>query len=387
VEDGASLDDLLRAALSSLFAGNASAAKHHINLIAMGAVVALERQARREDGLLLPAADWNLLVSLCIQIGDLGRAETLIKSQFSLPKFKLEIDPEVGDERFRFENRNNEIKIFLNPTCLNLTGWLIVYRTAEIFPMIEFLFKNVTRPIRVKFSVGDHGVGGELSFSSDSQNSVLVPDSYFVGRNAYENERRHFAARRIAWADRSTTVFWRGSTTGRRSAGWRSLPRIQLCQIAKDNPHLAMDFGINQVVQIDCVEEEADINAAGLTKPFVHSDNFDAYRYHIDIDGNSNSWPGLFIKLLSGGAVLKVDSQHGYRQWYYSQLVPWVHYIPIAADMSDLIEKVQWVTSHDDEACRIGQAGRGLALRMTLGSEARRMVDTVAAAIQSGVLT
>jgi hypothetical protein len=85
--------------------------------------------------------------------------------------------------------------------------------------------------------------------------------------------------------------------------------------------------------------------------------------------------------------VLKVDSQHGYRQWYYSQLVPWVHYIPIAADMSDLIEKVQWVTSHDDEACRIGQAGRGLALRMTLGSEARRMVDTVAAAIQSGVLT
>ena len=35
---------------------------------------------------------------------------------------------------------------------------------------------------------------------------------------------------------------------------------------------------------------------------------------------------------------------------YYQLLEPWVHYIPVALDLSDLAKNVQWAIDHDDEA-------------------------------------
>jgi hypothetical protein len=85
------------------------------------------------------------------------------------------------------------------------------------------------------------------------------------------------------------------------------------------------------------------------------------YRYQIDIDGNSNAWEGLFMRLLTGSPVLKVASGPGYEQWYYDRLIPWTNFVPVAADMSDLAEKVSWLRANDDIARRIGEAGRSLA--------------------------
>ena len=82
------------------------------------------------------------------------------------------------------------------------------------------------------------------------------------------------------------------------------------------------------------------------------------FRYHIDIDGASNAWRSLFLKLLSGSPVVKVESAWGFRQWYYDRLVPWVNYVPVRSDLADFIEAVEWIKAHDDEAQKIGQAGR-----------------------------
>ena len=38
-------------------------------------------------------------------------------------------------------------------------------------------------------------------------------------------------------------------------------------------------------------------------------------------------------------------------------LQPWVHYIPLNQDLSDVEEKMQWVMDHDDEARRIAEKG------------------------------
>ena len=58
-------------------------------------------------------------------------------------------------------------------------------------------------------------------------------------------------------------------------------------------------------------------------RDYVPEIAFPAYKFQIDIDGNTNSWPGLFQKLLTGSAILKVASPYGYRQWYYDRLRPW----------------------------------------------------------------
>ncbi len=45
--------------------------------------------------------------------------------------------------------------------------------------------------------------------------------------------------------------------------------------------------------------------------------------------------------------VFKHDSI--YYEHFYKQLQPWVHYIPFKADLSDLLEKIQWARDHDEE--------------------------------------
>lgn len=52
--------------------------------------------------------------------------------------------------------------------------------------------------------------------------------------------------------------------------------------------------------------------------------------------------------LLSGNSViLKQDSI--YYEHFYSDLQPWKHYVPFKKDLSDLLEKIQWVKDHDIE--------------------------------------
>lgn len=36
-----------------------------------------------------------------------------------------------------------------------------------------------------------------------------------------------------------------------------------------------------------------------------------------------------------------------YYQWYYDGLVPWMNYIPVRPDMSDVQEKLEWARNND----------------------------------------
>ncbi|MBV8399342.1 MAG: hypothetical protein JOZ17_11475, partial [Acetobacteraceae bacterium] len=107
------------------------------------------------------------------------------------------------------------------------------------------------------------------------------------------------------------------------------------------------------------------------------------YKYQIDVDGNVCAWDGLFQKLLTGSPVLKVASEFGYSQWYYDDLKPWFNFVPIEADISDLIDKVKWLGHHDEEAQQIGARGRELALALDYETELARSAEAIAMAIQS----
>ena len=222
---------------------------------------------------------------------------------------------------------------------------------------------EVSGKITVSVNLNDGPATRGMAFCSNNPLDLLVPDPNFMVRNAYEPVRVAFADP-VPWRRRLPVVFWRGSTSGRLRAGqgWQDLPRIRLCELARTEPLL--DAGLSHVSQLG-PEAEAEIRARGLVRARVSENMFNQYRFHIDIDGNTNSWPGLFIKLLSGSPVLKVASPHGFRQWYYDRLEPFVHYVPVAADMDDLLEKASWLVANDEQAIEIGERARALALSMT----------------------
>ncbi len=232
-------------------------------------------------------------------------------------------------------------------------------------------------------NLDDIGIVPGLAFSAAGPDHHLIPDPIYLAERGYGHLARTCLARDPPWIERRPIAFWRGSTTGQCAPGdWRRLGRVRLCEIAATRPDL-FDVGFSAVVQ-QTPEDCAAIRGTGFLRPAIPEADFILYRYPIDIDGNSNSWPGLFGKLLTGSPVVKVASAAGYRQWYYDRLIPWVNFVPVAADMSDLVEKVEWLMANDAEAQRIGAAGRALALSMTVPAELRRARQTIAAALVHG---
>jgi hypothetical protein len=205
-----------------------------------------------------------------------------------------------------------------------------------------------------------------------------IPDDFFLESQAYYQFRQQVEQQWLQWYERRPIAFWRGASTGSvlTKENWRNNRRVRLCQIAKDyNDEQFIDAKITKLIQIKDREVKQFIQNANLVDSYISSIEFIKYKYVIDIDGNSNSWPGLFTKLLTGSCVLKVESP--WKQWYYSSLKPWVNYVPIKNDLSDLIDKIKWCRENDDQARVIAENGRKLALSMTMETEIPKAYQTI----------
>jgi Glycosyl transferase family 90/Methyltransferase domain len=223
-------------------------------------------------------------------------------------------------------------------------------------------------------------IGIAFCVEGNNQN-ILVPDANFVRNNAYQGLRQHYADR-LPWNRRIPVAFWRGGTSGRYPGGdWHKLQRLELCRIARLNPDI--DAGISHIVQLPKGAED-EVRTAGLLRKWVPAETFRYYGAHIAIDGNS--WPtGLYVSMLTGAPVLKVTSPYGFRQWWYDRIQPWVHYVPVEADMSDLVDKTKWVLEDGERAEKIGLAARAVTLAMTLSGEVSETGQRLAKIISSGV--
>jgi hypothetical protein len=84
-------------------------------------------------------------------------------------------------------------------------------------------------------------------------------------------------------------------------------------------------------------------------KDWIDSTVMRNYKYILDIDGNSCTWDATAWKLNSGSVILKTESR--WRQWFYDDYLPWVHYVPIKDDFSNLQEMYQWCEENQDK-CR-----------------------------------
>ena len=95
------------------------------------------------------------------------------------------------------------------------------------------------------------------------------------------------------------------------------------------------------------------------------------YRGVLDIDGNVNAW-GLYWRLASGSVVYRVDSE--FSNPYTTAMKPWVHYIPIAGDLSNLISMTHAIQSDNTSlAENIVKNAEALIQGFTYEKEVERM--------------
>jgi hypothetical protein len=223
-----------------------------------------------------------------------------------------------------------------------------------------------------------HGIA--FCLEGDNEN-LLIPDPNFIRANAYHDLRRHYEST-PCWQQRIPVVFWRGGTSGRKpGSDWQKLPRLELCRRALGNTKF--DVGISHVGQLPD-GANAEIRAAGLLRGRVPAELFRYYRAHLAIDGNS--WPtGLYVTMLTGTPVIKIASSYGFHQWWYDRLKPWVHFVPVEADMSDLDDKADWVLADGERAEEIGRAAQAVTIAMTVPSEVTEAGKRVARVVSTTV--
>lgn len=233
--------------------------------------------------------------------------------------------------------------------------------------------------------------GPMLAFSSWYPATILVPDRGFVSSGGYARERQRAAAA-PAFIDRDPTIVWRGKPTGQgRLIGDPLDPRdptlrqrVRLCLRLRDLTSERERLGDTADVDAKIVlggggspAVVAAYHAAGILGPPVPQQSWCQRRFAIDIDGNSNAFSNFFIRLLYGCCVIKVASPLGFRQWYYHRLRPWQHYVPVAADLSDLEETIAWCQDHPRDCRQIAAAGQQFAMAMTPESERDAVIDEI----------
>jgi len=252
------------------------------------------------------------------------------------------------------------------------------HRVIATFPYLEHLralARNSDWLLRNDGRIVFQGEDNPLDFPSvtwearsDWHDVRLIPDLYYFMAGGYEG----FDPALEPWEDRRSSLVWRGSSTG---LVWQTLsildelPRYRMCKLAAELGARA-DVGLTDVVQAANAQEEElireRVSREGLLRPYMPMTEMAQHRFILDIDGNANSW-NFMQKLRLGCCVLRVESE--WRQWFSDRLIAWQHYVPVASDLSDLLERADWCFANPAECSAIAERGRQFALDMKFADE------------------
>jgi hypothetical protein len=194
---------------------------------------------------------------------------------------------------------------------------------------------------------------------------IFQPDYHFIQHNGYKALLENFGKKGIPFPSRKKNVFWRGSTTGIPSnQSCEGLLRYQICEISKSKGWL--DVRLSKKVQW-CQDSKIDLSTQ-MTELYWVSN-----RGILDVDGNANAW-GLYWRLASGSVVFKVESD--FTNAYIDRLIPWVHYVPISRNLSDLVERTKMIANERQtkHLARIAKSSKILMRQFTFESEVSRVV-------------
>jgi len=143
------------------------------------------------------------------------------------------------------------------------------------------------------------------------------------------------------WEDKIPRAFWRGRDSRRE--------RLHMVYLSRENKDL-LNASITHFFFFR--NEESDFGPT--TEPISFFDFFQ-YKYQVNVDGTVAAYRLPF--LLAGDSVVFKQESIFY-EYFYKQLLPMEHYVPVKHDLSDLIDKIKWARHNDELVYNISRAGQ-----------------------------
>ncbi|KAM6984990.1 protein O-glucosyltransferase 2 [Aplochiton taeniatus] len=239
-------------------------------------------------------------------------------------------------------------RIFMDAFLLSLTRKVLV-------PDVEFFVNLGDWPLeKRKPSERLHPI---FSWCGSNETRDIVMPTYDLTESVLENMGRVSLDMMSVqgntgppWGKKNATAFWRGRDSRKE--------RLELVKLARAHPDV-VDAAFTNFFFF-----KHDESLYGPLVKHVSFFDFFKYKYQINIDGTVAAYRLPYL-LASDTVVLKQDSS--YYEHFYSQLRPWEHYIPIQADLGDLLDKIQWARDHDEEARKIAMASQQFARNNLMG--------------------
>ncbi|XP_071503346.1 protein O-glucosyltransferase 2-like [Diadema antillarum] len=143
------------------------------------------------------------------------------------------------------------------------------------------------------------------------------------------------------WENKTSKAFWRGRDSRRE--------RLNLVKLSRRRPEI-LDAALTNFFFFRNEEEEY-----GPKVKHVSFFDFFNFKYQINVDGTVAAYRLPYL-MAGDSTVFKHDSI--YYEHFYSELEPWIHYVPFKQDLTDLEEKIEWAMEHDEEARTIAETGK-----------------------------
>jgi hypothetical protein len=208
------------------------------------------------------------------------------------------------------------------------------------------------------------GEGLEISvpfFAQDkprSVNAILIPPRGCLDPD-YSAIDWCFSNSEVARASRIRRAVWRGSTTGGNYAAdsWQREARTKVVKLSRKRPDL-LDASFVHIKPTNDVFKR--MLAEGLNGPSMATSEQREYAVIIVVDGNTVP-DRLASQLLSGPAVVRQESFH--HEYWYDDMKPWVHYIPVREDLADLEETLEKALTDEAMLANVSAAARSFVLK------------------------
>ncbi len=229
----------------------------------------------------------------------------------------------------------------------------IVYGRDEITPNNKLDQKSLTIPAFM--------MSKNLNAPYE-ENKLLLPDAHMLMRSWSELAQTiETVNNNDPWENKLNKIFWRGASTGSAAENFYNITnfdkfaRLKLVFLSKLYPDL-IDAKLNRYPDFSD-DKDGDNLKKILTLVFgddnemVKEIDHLKYKYLIALDGNTCPWVRVPWIMLSNSVLLKQETRK--IEWFYSALKPYVHYVPIREDLTDIFKQIEWMKDHDLELKQI----------------------------------
>lgn len=190
---------------------------------------------------------------------------------------------------------------------------------------------------------------------------ILIPDWFAL--NGYKTFQILHGNQLFPWESKLAILFFRGSDSGAWDRSmWRNAPRPKLVALSLEYPDLINARFSSLLTYEESNAIRAIMEKEGFVGNYISMSDHPRYKYLMDIDGHCAAAPRFPTLLHSNSVVFKNITSS--LLWFYPKIKPYVHFIPVAEDLSDLLTQLEWAKSHDEECKQISNNARQLAVEI-----------------------